>query len=74
MATKTKSDVKVDEIKANDAPAKESVYTTEEIIDGYKAFGAAKEIVTVAMKLSGRTSATFDEAKKIVDSFKNKEV
>lgn len=51
-----------------------SVYTTEQLINNYKAFNTSKEIVKVALKLSGKDRITFDEAKRIVDAFRNKEV
>ena len=74
MATKPKADLTGEAIKATgETPAKD-VYTVDEIIEGYTAFGTSKEIVTVAIKLSGIKSATFDEAKKLIDDFKNKEV
>lgn len=53
---------------------KESVYTVEELIANFRAFKTSKEIVSVAMRLAGKKSATFAEANKIIDKFKNKEV
>ena len=52
----------------------ESVYTAAELADNYKAFGTYREIVVVALRQAGKKSATFAEAKAIVDKFKNKEV
>lgn len=52
----------------------ESVYTAAELANNYKAFGTYREIVVVALRLAGKKTATFTEAKKIVDNFKNKEV
>lgn len=65
--------------KAQEAPAAapetdESVYTLHDLIDGHKAFGVPKEIVTVALRLANIETATFAEAKKIIDEFKKKEV
>lgn len=53
---------------------KESVYPVEELIAEYKAFKTSKEIVAVALRLAGKKTATFSEAKNIIDKFKNKEV
>ncbi len=61
-------------IKRESAPETESVYTAAELADNYKAFGTRREIVVVALRLAGKKSATFAEAKTIVDKFKNKEV
>lgn len=52
----------------------EPIYPIEELIEGYKAFNASKPIVITALKLAEITEATFDQAKEIVDNFKNKEV
>lgn len=52
----------------------ESVYTAQELADNYKAFGTYREIVVVALRLAGKESATFSEAKAIIEKFKNKEV
>ena len=54
--------------------APESVYTAAELIDGHKVFNVPREIVAVALKLSKVESATFAEAKSIIEKFKNKEV
>lgn len=53
---------------------RESVYTAEDLIANYKAFKTSKEIVIVALRLAGKKTATFSEAKNIIESFKNKEV
>lgn len=54
--------------------AAESVYTAAELAANYKAFNTRREIVVVALRKAGKDSATFAEAKAIVDKFKNKEV
>ena len=54
--------------------APESVYTAEELIANYKVFKTSKAIVTVALKLAGKKTATLAEAKAIVEKFKHKEV
>lgn len=53
---------------------KESVYTVDDLIANFKAFKTSKEIVTIAMRKSGKENATFSEAKSIIEKFKNKEV
>lgn len=52
----------------------ESVYTAEELADAHKAFGTFREIVVVALRKAGKKTATFTEAKAIIEKFKNKEV
>lgn len=52
----------------------ESIYTAEDLIANYKAFKTSREIVVVALRLAGKKTATFSEAKTIIESFKNKEV
>lgn len=56
------------------APVQESVYPASELADSCKVFGASREIVVVALRLAGKETATFSEAKKIIEKFKNKEV
>lgn len=56
------------------APVRESEYTAEELAKNHKAFNASYEIVAVALRLAGKITATFTEAQKIVEKFKNKEV
>lgn len=60
--------------KQPQAKAPESDYSLEELIAGHKAFNVPKEIATVALKLKKIERATFAEAKKIIDEFKNREV
>ena len=65
---------------ANGKPTKateavvESVYTAEELAKNHNAFNTSYEIVTIALRLAGKTAATFAEAQKIIDKFKTKEV
>lgn len=54
--------------------ARESVYTADDLITNFKAFNTSREIVVVALRMAGKKQATFDEAKKIIETFKNKEV
>lgn len=60
--------------KASEAVEAASVYTAEELANNHKAFGTYREIVVVALRLAGKKTATFAEAKQIIDKFKNKEV
>lgn len=72
MANSTKTPAAEEVVKRPAAPA--SVYTAEELADNYKAFGTYREIVVVALRQAGKKTATFAEAKAIVEKFKNKEV
>lgn len=77
MATKAKTEeITKDESVKETAAVKEpeSVYTAADLIEGHKAFGVSREIVVVALKLAKKESATFAEAKVIIDKFKNREV
>ncbi len=56
------------------APERESVYTAAELADNHKAFGTYREIVVVALRQAKKDRATFSEAKRIIENFKNKEV
>lgn len=51
-----------------------SVYSAAELADNHKMFGVNRDIVVVALRKAGKTSATVAEAKTIIDKFKNKEV
>lgn len=70
MATKTKA---AEELAVAE-PVTEDVYTVEELVENYKAFDTYREIVATALRMAGKETATFSEAKKIIDTFKNKEV
>ena len=52
----------------------ESVYSAQELAANHKAFGASKEIVTVALRLAGKDTFTFPEARRIVEAFSRKEI
>lgn len=56
------------------AGVNESVYTAAELANNHKAFNASYEIVAIALRQAGKKTATFAEAKNIIDKFKNKEV
>lgn len=68
------STTKATETVKNKAVPAESVYTAAELANNYKVFGTRREVVAVALRLAGKKTATFTEAKAIVDKFKNKEV
>lgn len=78
MATKKakSEEIRVEEAPVVEAvaPAQESVYTASELADNYKVFGTYREIVVVALRKAGKETATFSEAKSIIEKFKNKEV
>ena len=63
---KTKTAVKAE----NQTP--ESVYTADELADNHKVFGTFREIVVVALRLTGKKTFTLSEAKEIIEKFKNK--
>ena len=80
MAT-NKSKAKEEKVVAEataSAPVKpvvvESLYSAEELADNNKVFNTSREIVVVALKQAGKKSATFSEAKQIIEKFKHKEV
>lgn len=50
------------------------LYTAAELEKNHKIFGASREIVNVALRLAKKDKATIEEAKKIIDEFKNREV
>ena len=55
----------------------ESVYTVQELIDNAESVfgtGTKKECVMAAFRFTGKTQATREEAKKIVENFLKKEV
>lgn len=77
MANSAKAKAAVDPVK--EAPvvqpkANESVYTAEELAQNHKFFKTSYEIVAVALQMAGKKAATFSEAKKIIENFKNREV
>ena len=61
-------------VKATVPVAIESVYTAEELVNSYKVFKTSREIVEIALRMAGKKTATFTEAKAIIEKFKNKEV
>lgn len=60
--------------KETPASVNESVYTAAELIENHKVFNTSREIVEVALRIAGKKTATFTEAKTIIEKFKNKEV
>ena len=71
MANDTKTAAQADK---KTKTAAESVYPASELANNCKLFETSREIVVVALRLAGKDSATFAEAKAIIDKFKNKEV
>ena len=69
MATSSKTKAAPEAAHVN-----ESVYTAAELIQNHKVFNTSREIVEVALRLAGKKTATFTEAKAVIDKFKNKEV
>jgi len=67
--TDVKNDVKdaKTDVK-NPAP----VYSVAQLADGFRAFKTSRAIVEAALKLAHKDCFTMDEARKIVDNFKNK--
>ena len=61
-------------VKAKVEAVNESVYTAEELAASHKAFKTSREIVEIALRLAGKKTATFTEAKEIIDKFRTKEV
>lgn len=54
------------------APA--AVYTIRELARSAHLFGASPDCVAAAMRTAGKTEATREEAKKLVEAFRKKEV
>lgn len=52
----------------------ESTYTVDEFVKAHKKLEASPDIVKAAFSCAGIDKATLEEAKKIVKSFKTKEV
>ena len=52
----------------------ESTYTVDEFVKAHKKLEASPDIVKAAFTVAGIDTATLEEAKKIVNSFKTKEV
>ena len=68
------TDIKTKAAPAVVTPVNASVYTAEELAENHKVFNTSREIVAVALRMAGKKTATFQEAKSIIDKFKNKEV
>ncbi len=63
--------------KKTDIPAPkklEPIYSMQQLIDGYREFGTSKAVVSCALKLAGKDNLTTTEARKIIDTFRQKEV
>lgn len=67
----------VPEKQTSKKKSSESVYTVQELVNNAEAvFGARtkKECVAAAFRFAGKTQATREEAKRIVENFLKKEV
>lgn len=49
-------------------------YTRKELINGFREFGTAKEVVVAALEYYGIESTSIEEAKKAVQKFLEREV
>lgn len=76
MAPSSKPKAAPTEAPANESvkAVSESVYSAVELADNHKVFKTSREIVEVALRIAGKKTATFSEAKAIIEKFKNKEV
>ena len=76
MATDHRKSVEEKAPKSGIKTAHEQVssYTIEELTKAHKVFHTTHEIVAVALKLAGVKRATVEEARTIIEEFKNKEV
>lgn len=73
-STKAKAAEPVKEAPAVEVKPVESVYTADDLAKNHKLFKTSYEIVAVALRKAGKKEATFTEAKKIIENFKNREV
>lgn len=55
-------------------PVAAAVYPVAELARSAHLFGASPDCVTAAMRTAGKTEATREEAKKLVEAFRKKEV
>lgn len=76
MANSAKSKADTESVKTavEQTKSNESIYTAEELAQNCKLFNTSYEIVAVALRKAGKKAASFSEAKKIIETFKNKEV
>lgn len=75
MATKPKANTAAEKVATErETPAEVCVYTAADLAENHKAFNVPREIVVVALRLAGKETATYEEAKKIINEFKTKEV
>lgn len=75
MATNNKRTVtEPKKAAAEPVQAQESTYAAQELAEAHKTFGTSYAIVAAALRLAGKEEATITEAKRIIETFKNKEV
>ena len=72
MARKAAETVVVDQPEKR--PVNESLYFIDELVEQHKFFRTSKELVYVALKLSGMDKFTVREARRIIEAYKTKEV
>ena len=73
MANNTKATEQAAKPVSKAVPA-DSVYSAAELAANNRLFGTGREVVVVALRQAGVDSATFEEAKAILEKFKNTEV
>ncbi|MCI8414903.1 MAG: oligoribonuclease [Ruminiclostridium sp.] len=52
----------------------EPLYSATQLADGHQEFGTSRAVVASALKLAGKDKATLAEARKLIDTFRKKEV
>ena len=65
---------KAEEVAKETATTVESVYSAEELVRNHSAFNVSREIVVVALKQAKKDSATYSEAKAIIEKFKTRRI
>lgn len=67
-------EVPVKETKKEKNVEKAFAYSASDLAQAHQMFNASYEIVVTALKVAGKENATVEEAAKIINNFKNKEV
>lgn len=76
MANTNKRKLNAEEpvIQVETPATQEPTHSVAQLINEYAAFHCNRDLVVVALKLSGKEEMTFSEAERIIEDFKNKEV
>ena len=75
MATKNESKAATPPVQETKKTVSASTYTVEEFMAVPNSVGVSSpDLIKAAFKIAGKEKATVEEAKKIVEKFKNKEV